>query len=197
MLQHLVALLLLTVCTSAATVTVFDVFPTADDGSTGDPLTDISLSPLGVGSDGATTYDFAEAISPTETVHGKKEKLSSPCGPNLTAKTAVIVAGATQIHLSAATPFPLVRDCSWENTSGEGVCSFFDPGVTAMQTFTGRVTPIFTLTVDESTASRPTSGASAQGTPTSSASQTNSAIKLGSAVGFGSVVVVLACGFFR
>ncbi|KDQ23049.1 hypothetical protein PLEOSDRAFT_162923 [Pleurotus ostreatus PC15] len=179
MLQHLVALLLLTVCTNAATVTVFDVFPTADDGSTGDPLTDISLSPLGVGNDGATTYDFAEAISPTETVH------------------AVIVAGATQIHLSAATPFPLVRDCSWENTSGEGVCSFFDPGVTAMQTFTGRVTPLFTLTVDDSIVSRPTSDASAQGTPTSSASQTNSAIKLGSAVGFGSVVVVLACGFFR
>ncbi|KAF4585298.1 hypothetical protein EYR40_002135 [Pleurotus pulmonarius] len=178
MFQNLFALLLLTVFTTAATFTVFDVFPTADDGSTGDPLT-INLRPLGVGSDGATTYEFAEPIDASETAR------------------ATVVADATHLHLVAATPYSLVRDCSWKDTSGAGVCSVFGEGIPGTQAFTGRVAPLFTLTVSEgdSATSGPTRDAnSPQGTPTSSAApagQTNSAIKLGAAVGFGSIVPTL------
>ncbi|KAF7419670.1 hypothetical protein PC9H_002262 [Pleurotus ostreatus] len=170
MLQHLVALCFFAACTSGATITVFDVFPTAADGSTG-PKVNISLSPIGVGSDGATTYALAE-FDPTRTFRD------------------TIVEDATHIHLPAPSPF-IRRDCSWEGTSGEGLCSFFD-GAQA-STYTGIVTPIFTLTVDDTITGLPTSDAtSLQGTPTSSNSpdnRSNSAKKLSPVLSFGVVVV--------
>ncbi|KAG9225042.1 hypothetical protein CCMSSC00406_0001807 [Pleurotus cornucopiae] len=136
----------LVACASAATFTVFDVRPT------GEPSQFISLSALGVGVDGATTYDYFEVA--TAQVLSDATTTQTVAMPAVTLH-ATLVADATKnfnsLSPQTSLPFGVTSNCTWDE-SGQGVCiaEAFAPGLASTQTttVTGLVVPIYTLTVD-------------------------------------------------
>ncbi|KAG9225045.1 hypothetical protein CCMSSC00406_0001804 [Pleurotus cornucopiae] len=140
--------LLLALGASAATFTVFDV--AAGTGDLTRPTGSIiSVRPLGVGSDG-TTYEVAAAL---------------PTG-DLTV-TATVVADGTMNKANAAfsvegaPPFTVSSGCTW-GTGKDGVCKLIGEGTMTATTYSGTITPLFTVTVDDSSATAsPTSTSNA------------------------------------
>ncbi|KAF4596706.1 hypothetical protein EYR40_007608 [Pleurotus pulmonarius] len=139
--------LLLALGASAATFTVFDV-----PFSSGAPEASVvSVKPLGVGSDG-TTYEIAQAI-PTG-------------GPTL---HQTVVANSAGIKGSASPqeglPVGVSAACSWgADNNGACVAEVFNAAATQTVTYSGSIVPIFTVTVDDSSAPALPTGAGGAGT---------------------------------
>ncbi|KAF7424627.1 hypothetical protein PC9H_009935 [Pleurotus ostreatus] len=131
--------LILALRVSAATFTVFDVaLPSDVLPAVGQQTASIvSFKPLGVGPDG-TTYEIAQA-GPTggpiiqQTIVADKSGISGVANPQ---------AG---VEIKAA--------CQWGD-SQEGVCDvdISNESTTASVTYTGTLVPLFTVTVDDSSA---------------------------------------------
>ncbi|KAF9500134.1 hypothetical protein BDN71DRAFT_1269225 [Pleurotus eryngii] len=147
--------LLLALSVSAATFTVFDVpLPSVP------PVASVvSFKPLGVGNDG-TTYEIAQA---------------APTGPTL---HQTIVANSMGIKASAApqegVPVGVIAECSW-GADNKGACvgEVFNAAATETVSYTGSIVPIFTVTVDDSSApASPTAAGAVPNSPPNSASPT-------------------------
>ncbi|KAG9225043.1 hypothetical protein CCMSSC00406_0001806 [Pleurotus cornucopiae] len=133
--------LILALGVSAATFTVFDVaLPSEVLPAAGQQTASIvSFKPLGVGPDG-TTYEIAQA---------------GPTGGPTIQQTIVAdksgISGVTKPQ--AGLPVEVVAACQWGD-SQEGVCvaDISNESTTASVTYTGTIVPLFTVTVDDSSA---------------------------------------------
>ncbi|KAJ7131435.1 hypothetical protein C8R44DRAFT_774832 [Mycena epipterygia] len=161
----------------AETVTLFGLRPN------GYPMNAVSLSAGGVGADGATTY--VEEIIQTVAVYGESPATAIITAP-IPVQTlyATLVADASVYRYSklpstgvdGVEAFGVLETCTIDGNGG-GTCvaqGWADGGETMTTTFSGSVTPFYTLTVGQ--------------TPTASR---NGAFKIGARGAIGCVILSL------
>ncbi|KAL4264535.1 hypothetical protein AB1N83_005041 [Pleurotus pulmonarius] len=155
MLYLLVPLLFLALRASAAAFTVLDV----DNGSLERPSI-VAVSPLGVGQNGATTYDVAKEVHTGGFIanNGVTTFFGSPVTIHATVvanSEGSVVTEAPQV----GQPFAQHVVCGFNRGVGACVSHLFDDGAQITVPFTGKVFPLFTVTVDDAP------GRNAQPTP--------------------------------
>lgn len=145
MLQLIIPSLFLALRASAATFTVLDV----DNGSQERPSI-VAVSPLGVGQNGATTYDVAKEVHTGgfNALNGVTTFFGSPVTVHATVvanSEGSVVTEAPQV----GQPFAQHVVCGFNRGVGACVSHLFDDGAQITVPFSGRVFPLFTVTVDD------------------------------------------------
>ncbi|KAJ7256197.1 hypothetical protein B0H12DRAFT_1232923 [Mycena haematopus] len=146
---------------AATTVTLFGFQPN------GYPNNAVSLSAVGVGPDGATTY--VEEIFQTAMVYGDSQATSTDSAVPVQTLHATLVADASVYRYSmlpttgpdGVIDFGVIETCTLDGKGG-GQCvaqGWEDGGPTTTTTFTGPVAPFYTLTVDDNARSPSKNGA--------------------------------------